>query len=282
MHRFRNLGHSYLRVGDAGKALEQFERCVSARPNNAHCRQMVHELRAQVARSKPQAQLESGASRGSGQVAGASGFASIPALTDASFETHRRSHPKLLVMFFAPWCSHCTEMKAGYAAASDDVSGSGVAAASVDCTANAATCEKQGITGYPEVLYFATPEAAGEPYRGDRSRADIARFVKGRPRAGAVGTRAEAETDQGGHGGHTFKHARPLASRHALGEFRRAHPRAMVMFFAPWCSHCVEAIPAYDAAAANANREGMGAAFGAVDCDATDICSAEKIDGYPT
>ncbi|PAA71096.1 hypothetical protein BOX15_Mlig025167g1 [Macrostomum lignano] len=59
---------------------------------------------------------------------------------------------------------------------------------------------------------------------------------------------------------------------------------SLVMFYAPWCPHCVEAKPKFNNAAKEVTKE-PGKVMGMVDCDEKknqDLCAKEKIEGYPT
>ncbi|PAA60045.1 hypothetical protein BOX15_Mlig001132g4 [Macrostomum lignano] len=62
---------------------------------------------------------------------------------------------------------------------------------------------------------------------------------------------------------------------------------ALVMFYAPWCPHCVKAKPKFASAAKEIEKESgkEGKLMAMIDCaDAAnkDLCDKEKIEGYPT
>jgi hypothetical protein len=48
--------------------------------------------------------------------------------------------------------------------------------------------------------------------------------------------------------------------------WRSKHPKAMVLFFAPWCHHCANLKPAWEAAAKLVHQGSGEAGFGVVDC----------------
>lgn len=77
----------------------------------------------------------------------------VVAMNRFNFDDHLGRGP-WMVKFFAPWCGHCQKMapewvKLGHLAVKDNFH-----VGEVDCTANRALCEAQGIQGYPTVNYF--------------------------------------------------------------------------------------------------------------------------------
>jgi len=57
-----------------------------------------------------------------------------------------------------------------------------------------------------------------------------------------------------------------------------------VMFFAPWCGHCKRLAPTWEELAAKMNKDvEMDVTIAKVDCtEATALCSAQDVTGYPT
>lgn len=101
---------------------------------------------------------------------------SVPHLSQAGFAAVRGPS---LVMFYAPWCSHCTEMKSAYVEAGQKI-GDRALVAAVDCTLQPSVCQAQDIKGYPTVRLFKSSTEAGDDYMGDRSAADMIKFVQER------------------------------------------------------------------------------------------------------
>ena len=109
-------------------------------------------------------------------------------LTDDHFEWYRNTQTKhLLMMFYAPWCGHCKNLKPDWVEASNQVPKS-FAIGALDCTAHSGTCNTVGASGYPTIKYFASYKEgskvpaeteAGESYK-DMARAtdDLVWFAR--------------------------------------------------------------------------------------------------------
>ena len=70
-------------------------------------------------------------------------------LTDVSFPK-LIEHGSWLVMFHAPWCHHCQQLKPIFEGIAPDLKHQ-VDIAKVDCTVNSETCHKFGISGFPSL-----------------------------------------------------------------------------------------------------------------------------------
>lgn len=98
-------------------------------------------------------------------------------LTESTFEEALKSNKKILIMFYAPWCGHCTNMKPAFAEAAQALkkSGGGILAA-VDCTVNMKIQEKYKINGFPTIKYFENGEFKKD-FDGKRTTESIIAFV---------------------------------------------------------------------------------------------------------
>ncbi|XP_066543542.1 protein disulfide-isomerase A5 [Amia ocellicauda] len=196
-------------------------------------------------------------------------------LTDESFDQFLEEHPSVLVMFYAPWCGHCKKMKPDYdeaaAILNKDKDSPGVLAA-VDATIHKTIGERYHISGFPTVKYFENGE---EKYTVPhlRSKDKIIEWLQN-PQAPPP---PEQSWDE-----------KPSSVSHLGAEdFREALKKkkhALVMFYAPWCPHCKNAVPHFTTAA-DLFKDDRKIAYVAVDCTKGlnhDLCKQEGVEGYPT
>uniref|UniRef100_A0A6Q2ZC79 Thioredoxin domain-containing protein n=1 Tax=Esox lucius TaxID=8010 RepID=A0A6Q2ZC79_ESOLU len=196
-------------------------------------------------------------------------------LTDESFDGFLEEHPSALVMFYAPWCGHCKKMKPEYDEAAEylnkDPNSPGVLAA-VDTTIHKAVGERFKISGFPTVKYFEKGvEKFTLPHL--RSKEKIIEFLQN-PQAPPPPEQSWEE--------------RPSSVSHlGMEDFREALKKkkhALVMFYAPWCPHCKNAVPHFTTAA-DLFKEDRKIAYAAVDCTKGqnhELCKQESVEGYPT
>uniref|UniRef100_A0AAR2KIL8 Protein disulfide-isomerase A5 n=1 Tax=Pygocentrus nattereri TaxID=42514 RepID=A0AAR2KIL8_PYGNA len=196
-------------------------------------------------------------------------------LTDESFDTFLEEHPSALVMFYAPWCGHCKKMKPEYDEAAEilnkDANSPGVLAA-VDATIHKSVGERFKISGFPTVKYF---EKGEEKYTLPhlRTKDKIFEWLQN-PQAPPPPEQSWEE--------------KPSSVSHLGAEdFREALKKkkhALVMFYAPWCPHCKNAIPHF-ITAAELFKDDRKIAYAAVDCTKGqnhELCKQEGVEGYPT
>ncbi|XP_025901511.1 protein disulfide-isomerase A5, partial [Nothoprocta perdicaria] len=196
-------------------------------------------------------------------------------LTDEDFDKFIKDHSSVLVMFHAPWCGHCKKMKPEYEKAAEFLhassDGPGVLAA-VDATVNKALAERYHISGFPTLKYFKDGE---EKYTLPhlRTKTKIIDWLQN-PEAPPPPEPAWEE--------------KQTSVIHLAGEdFRESLKKkkhTLVMFYAPWCPHCKNAIPHFTTAA-EVFKEDRKIAYAAVDCAKEqnhDLCKQEGVDGYPT
>ncbi|KAM8933475.1 protein disulfide-isomerase A5 [Pelodytes ibericus] len=199
---------------------------------------------------------------------------SVYHLTEGDFDQFVKDHPSALVMFHAPWCGHCKKMKPDFEKAAETLykeKDVGVLAA-VDGTAHRALSERFHISGFPTVKYFENGE---EKYTLPHLRTEqkIVEWMHN-PEAPPP---PEPAWDE-----------KPSSILHLVGEdFReilKKKKHALVMFYAPWCPHCKNAVPHFTTAA-DTYKEDRKIAYAAVDCTKEknqDLCKQEGVEGYPT
>jgi thioredoxin domain-containing protein 5 len=112
-----------------------------------------------------------------------SSAAEVVDLTDDSFEHQTQAATgqttgKWLVEFYAPWCGHCKTLAPVWDALADSLDDSaGIVVAKVDCTENRSVCQRFGVTGYPNLKFFADGQMFN--YQGARSLEPLEEFVLG-------------------------------------------------------------------------------------------------------
>nr|XP_033801425.1 protein disulfide-isomerase A5 [Geotrypetes seraphini] len=200
---------------------------------------------------------------------------SVYHLTDKDFDQFVKEHTSVMVMFHAPWCGHCKKMKPEYEQAAEVLQSyedrPGVLAA-VDATASKALAEKFHISGFPTLKYF---ENGAEKYTLPhlRTQKKIVDWMLN-PEAPLPPEPAWEE--------------KQTSIIHLIGEdfreFLKKKRHSLVMFYAPWCPHCKNAIPDFTSAA-DGFKEDRKIAYAAVDCTKEqnrDLCKQEGVEGYPT
>ncbi|POI35454.1 hypothetical protein CIB84_000794, partial [Bambusicola thoracicus] len=172
-------------------------------------------------------------------------------------------------------CGHCKKMKPEYEKAAEFLhagSDSPGVLAAVDATVNKALAERYHISGFPTVKYFKDGE---EKYTLPhlRTKKKIIDWLQN-PEAPPPPEPAWEEKQS--------------SVVHLAGEdFRESLKKkkhTLVMFYAPWCPHCKNAIPHFTTAA-EVFKEDRKIAYAAVDCAKDqnhDLCKQEGVDGYPT
>jgi len=101
----------------------------------------------------------------------ADGAKSVVQLGTDTFKAHVDSHPLTVVMFYAPWCGHCTRMKPAYSKAADELAAIPGAFAAVDCMFDKEICEEQHVNGFPAIKVFRN--GVPEDYAGERTQEDL-------------------------------------------------------------------------------------------------------------
>lgn len=100
-------------------------------------------------------------------------------LDDSNFDDFINSKRRVLVMFYAPWCGHCKNMKPAYALAANDVTSfvPGSYLAAVDATANNQLSKRFDLRGFPTLKFFENGQFKFD-YNGGRNKDDFVEFLR--------------------------------------------------------------------------------------------------------
>ncbi|KZT62214.1 thioredoxin-domain-containing protein [Calocera cornea HHB12733] len=85
-------------------------------------------------------------------------------------EAHKTDGRAVFVKFYAPWCSHCKKLAPTWIELADRMKGT-LVIAEVDCEAHKALCKKEGVPGFPQLVFYQAGEKS--EYRGRRSLSDM-------------------------------------------------------------------------------------------------------------
>ncbi|CAH2034635.1 unnamed protein product, partial [Iphiclides podalirius] len=196
-------------------------------------------------------------------------------LTESTFDDVLSKAEHALVVFYAPWCGHCKNIKPQLEKAAARIKSekvNGILAA-VDATRERELAALFGVKGYPTLKYFRFGKYeydAGHARQEDQ----IVQFLKD-PREPPPPPPPESSWSE------EESVVRHLTTSNFKSTLRKIK-HALVMFYAPWCGHCKNAKPEFTMAAEHFSDE-LSVLFGAVDCTSeAQLCQNYEVAGYPT
>eukprot|EP01024_Parvocaulis_polyphysoides_P026521 TRINITY_DN2415_c0_g1_i1.p1 TRINITY_DN2415_c0_g1~~TRINITY_DN2415_c0_g1_i1.p1 ORF type:complete len:538 (+),score=115.82 TRINITY_DN2415_c0_g1_i1:133-1614(+) len=96
----------------------------------------------------------------------------------SKFEDDVLNDKDVLIEFYAPWCGHCKKLAPIYEKVGEKFQeNKSVTIAKMDATANDVPDSRFDVRGFP-TLYFVTGKNEVIQYKGDRSEADLIKFVE--------------------------------------------------------------------------------------------------------
>ena len=194
-----------------------------------------------------------------------------------------------MVMFYAPWCQMSKLAQPIFSRFKDELQSTRSTVAAVNCEKEKGLCSKQGITGYPTFMFYK-----GKHSLEFEGRVTVKRMLKfmgeqmgeenasNAPGAGVETAKEKIDLPAWPDSGKVVK-----VTDDNFGERRGITPYLFLMFYAPWCSHCMDAKGAFAAASlggsAGAEVDFKGTVFGGVDCEMeAQLCTDFEISKFPT
>lgn len=192
-----------------------------------------------------------------------------------ALQLQRRDGPRqMLVLFYAPWCGFCKQLKPDYAAAATELRGMAtLAAIDVNRPENSVLRHKYNITGFPTIIYFENGSQK-MVYEGENKKDALVKFIRNPEKPPEKPKEIPwAETDT------SVTHL----TTDTFDSFIREEPSVLVMFYAPWCGHCKKMKPEYEKAAETLKAQKIPGVLAALDATKEQaIASRYDVKGYPT
>lgn len=189
----------------------------------------------------------------------------------------KRETKPVMVMFYAPWCGYCKQLKPDYSEAATELKSSGHVLAAIDVNRpeNSVIRKQYNITGFPTLLYYENAQFK-YVYEGDNNKAAIVSFMKN-PTAPPLVKPKEA--DWASETTSEIVHLTSTSFEPALIDEKSV----LVMFYAPWCGHCKRMKPEYEKAALVMKEKKISGVLAALDATKeAEIGSRFNVKGYPT
>lgn len=196
----------------------------------------------------------------------------------------KNSNDIWLIEFYAPWCGHCKNLAPEYKKAAEALKGV-VKVGAVDMTTDQNVGAPYNIQGFPTIKLFGTNKNSPVDYNGQRTAKAMVDFCLSKVREAVQerlnGKKTNSEkTNSNRSGGSGKNKVLELTSSSFQSEVLNSKKPFMIMFYAPWCGHCKKAMPEFEGASADADKDIQ---FGKVDCTSEQsLCSDYDVQGYPT
>jgi len=205
--------------------------------------------------------------------------------TDKSFKDEVLRFPGVaIVEFFAPWCGHCKSLAPEYDKVATTLSGV-VKVVAVDATTSESLAQKYKVQGFPTIKVFGADKKNPVDYQGQRTAdAIVSEGMKAANQL--VKERKQGKSSSSSSSSGEKKSSKSKSDVIELNEVNfnalvmESNDHWIVEFFAPWCGHCKNLAPEWEAAA----HELKGSVkLGAVDATAnTNLAQKYGVKGYPT
>ncbi|CAH2040785.1 unnamed protein product, partial [Iphiclides podalirius] len=180
------------------------------------------------------------------------------------------------IMFYAPWCRHCTEFHPIWAELAELVNtkGSKFAIAQVDCTKHPKLCHDNDITGYPSLLYYHRNSFSPVEFKGTRDLPSLTLFLSEVFTLKSEGKQVKKSDEVKIYSGMAYLDDQNIEKFVSRGQH-------FIMFYAPWCKISQSLAPVWaDLAVHYAHNKYIQ--IGKVNCLDNDMtCNNFDIKQYP-
>lgn len=182
----------------------------------------------------------------------------------------------VMLMFYAPWCGFCKQLKPDYAVAATELKSKYVMAAiDVDRPENTIVRRQYNITGFPTLLYFENGKVK-QTYDGENKKDALVAFMMN---PSAPPAPKPKEEDWSTDTTSEIVHLTTNGFEPALKDEKSV----LVMFYAPWCGHCKRMKPEYEKAAVTMKNSKVPGILAALDATKESaIAQKYGVKGYPT
>ncbi|XP_041968407.1 thioredoxin domain-containing protein 5 homolog [Aricia agestis] len=181
------------------------------------------------------------------------------------------------IMFYAPWCRHCTEFYPTWSELGEHINsrGTNFAIARVDCTKHARLCHEVDITGYPTLLFFHKKSFTPIEYKGARDLPSLSHFLNELFDESAKKSQLESEKiEVTTYGGRAFLNDNNIEKFVSKGQH-------FIMFYVPWCKVSQSLAPIW-AKLAKVYEENPYIEIGQVNCIENEVtCRNFDVKEYP-
>ncbi|XP_045767976.1 thioredoxin domain-containing protein 5 homolog isoform X3 [Maniola jurtina] len=181
------------------------------------------------------------------------------------------------IMFYAPWCRHCTEFYPIWSELGEliNTKDSKFAIAQVDCTKHFKLCHDNDITGYPTLLYFHKNSFSPVEYKRTRDLPSLTLFL-----SDVFTLKSEQAPDKEKQTGVKIYSGVAYLNDQNIEKFV-SKGQHFIMFYAPWCKASQRLAPIWsDLGAQYAHNEYIQ--IGKVNCLDNEVtCRNFDIKQYP-